>query len=45
MCDYPGRLLRGVSSVCCDWFSLVGVVREEDEAAAGAEPHFMEVQS
>lgn len=31
--------------MCRDWFSLVGVVGEENEAAAGTEPRCMEVQS
>lgn len=45
LCDDTGRLLRGVCGLCCDGFSLVGVVREENEASAGAEPGCMEVQS
>lgn len=45
MCDYIGRLLRGVGGVCCDWLNLVGVVRAENEEAAGSEPLCMEVQS
>lgn len=45
LCDDAGRLLRGVCGLRCDWFSLVGVVREENEAAAGTEPSCMEVQS
>lgn len=45
LCDNTGRLLRGVSGVCCDRSGLVGVLREENEAAAGTEPSCMEVQS
>ena len=45
MRDNTGRLLCGVGGVRCDWSSLVGMVREENEEAAGREPLCMEVQS
>lgn len=45
MCNNMGRLLCGVSCVCCDRFSLVDLVREENEEAAGPEPCCMEMQT
>lgn len=45
LCDDTGRLLCGVHGVRADWPILVGLVGEENEAAAGAESCCMEVQS
>lgn len=43
LCNNARRLLRGVPGVRGDRVNLVALVREEDEAAAGAEPRGVEV--